>query len=103
MSATTPRGANIRDWLERHRTTAGLAGAVASGALAWLWLVVVPGRADEVGGLQEVAIRYGHSACWALLALAALLYAVRAPRPAVAASAWTALAAYLAFLAAVVL
>lgn len=103
MSTTTPRRASARQWLERHRTAAGLAGALASGALAALWLVVVPDRAAEVGGLQEVAIRYGHSACWALLALAALLYAGRAPRAAVAASAWAGLAAYAAFLAATVL
>lgn len=103
MSSTTPGREGIRRRIERNRTAVGLGGALVAGAMAGLWLVVVPGRVDEVTGLQELALRYGHGACWALVALAALLYALRAPRQAVTTSAWAGLVAYLAFLAAVVL
>jgi hypothetical protein len=97
------RGAAVRDLLERRRTVLALVGAVVAAALAALWLVVVPERVAEVDGLQRAVLRYGHSACWALVALAAVLHGVRAPRRAVAASAYGALGCYAAFLAAVVL
>lgn len=88
----------VRALLEKQRRLVGIAGAVAATALAGLWLVVVPERAAEASGLRELTIRYGHSLCWGLLALAAILHSVRAPRRYVEVVAWSGLTAYVAFL-----
>jgi hypothetical protein len=97
--AAVPTG--LRALLERRRVAVGATGAVVAVALALLWLVVVPEH--EADGVQGAVLRYGHSACWALVALGAVLHAVRAPARAVGACAWAALACYVAFLAALVL
>lgn len=101
MAEVEGRAAGVRRVAERHRTALGLVGAVIAGALAALWLVVVPEH--DGGGLRSGVLRFGHSACWALVAVGALLHAVRAPVRAVGACAWAALACYVAFLLALVL
>lgn len=82
------------------RRALGAAGGVVAAGMAVLWTVVVPGRAEHVTGLQEVAIRVGHPACWALLAVTGLLVAVDAPRRLRDASAYAAVIAYAVFLVA---
>ena len=98
---TTPSPA--RRFLTRHRTPLAVAGLVVSLGLAALWLVVVPERVSETTGLQSWLIRYAHSICWALLATACALVLARAPKRAIDLTAWAALAAYAAFLAATLL
>lgn len=89
--------------VRRHRVVVGCVAALGSTALAVTWLVVVPDKAGDVGPVQSWLLRYAHSVCWALLAVAAGGWAVRAPRPVMEWSARGALAAYVAFLAAVAL
>lgn len=93
----------VGQWLARRRAVVGPVAVVLAAALGVVWLVVVPGEAESAAGWREVALRYGHPACWFLLAAAALAWTTRAPRRWVEAPAWTALACYLAFLAASVL
>ena len=93
----------LRALLEKHRRVVGITGAVGATALAGLWLVVVPERAAEASGLRELTIRYGHSLCWGLLAIAAVLHSARAPRRYVEVAAWSGLAAYAGFLLAMFL
>ncbi|MBC7292065.1 MAG: hypothetical protein H5T83_12130 [Actinotalea sp.] len=88
---------------ERHRGVVGVGLAAGATALTVTWLVVVPEKADGVGPLQAGLLRFGHPACWALLATSALAWAVRAPRRAVEWPARGALVAYAAFLAALAL
>ena len=92
--------ARLAERVERHRGVVGVAAAVVAGALTVTWLVVVPEKADAAGPLQAAVLRYAHPVCWALLAAAATAWAARAPRPAVEWPARAALAAYVAFLAA---
>lgn len=87
-----------RALLEKHRRLVGVAGALGAAALAGLWLVVVPDRAAEASGLRELSIRYGHSLCWGLIAIAAVLHSAGAPRRWVDMAAWSGLAAYAGFL-----
>lgn len=77
-------------------------GAVGAAGLSVLWLVVVPAQVADATGWRELALRWGHSACWALLALAGATHALRGPRAVVSGAAWAGLAAYVAFLAAMV-
>lgn len=90
-------------WLARRRAVAGPVAVVLAAALGVVWLVVVPDEAERAAGWREVALRYGHPACWFLLAVAALAWTARAPRRWVEVPAWAALACYAAFLAASVL
>lgn len=89
-------------WPRRHRPLGWAAAAVAAG-MAGVWLVVVPGKAEETTGVQELAIRWGHPACWALLAVVGVLVAVDAPRRTRDAVAITAAACYAGFIAGMVL
>lgn len=90
-------------WARRHRRALGLVGAAVAAGMAVLWTFVVPERADEATGVREVAIRAGHPAAWALLAVFGMLVALGAPERARSVVAWAALAAYGAFVAALLL
>lgn len=89
--------------IDRYRTPLAVGGLVVSLALTVLWLFVVPDRSASTEGLQQWMIRFGHSLCWGLLALTALLVLLRAPKRAIDAAAWAALAVYAGFLAATLL
>ena len=86
----------------RRRRILGLVGAAVASLLAVVWLVVVPEKADETSGLQAALIRYGHPACWALLAGAGAAYAAGRPHTSRLLG-YAALACYAAFVLAFVL
>lgn len=71
--------------------------------LATVWLVVVPAKAAETAGVQELAIRWGHPACWVLLAGLGVLVAFDAPKRTRDAVGIAAAVCYAAFLAAMLL
>ncbi len=85
-------------WWHRHRIPVGLVSAAVASGLAVTWLVVVPSEATEASGLQRWVLQYAHSICWALLALAAGLFAARGPRRLFDGLAWAGLVSYAAFL-----
>lgn len=80
-----------------------LGGAVVASGMAVLWWFVVPEAADSTGGLQAAAIRYGHPATWALLALLGVLVAVDAPARVRTMVGVLSIACYAAFLAGLLL
>jgi hypothetical protein len=90
-------------WARRRRRALGLTGAAMAVAMAGLWLVVVPVEAETAVGLQEAAIRWGHPACWALLAVLGVLFAADAPKRARNGVGVAAAVCYAAFLAGMVL
>lgn len=90
-------------FVARHRVTVGLGAAVVALGMAALWIVVVPAKASTTAGLQSLAIRWGHPACWGLLALTGILFAAGVDRRLVSATGWAALACYASFLVATVL
>jgi hypothetical protein len=67
------------------------------------WLVVVPEKADQTAGLQELAIRWGHPLCWAFLAVAGILFAMGTPKRIIKGAFLAAAGCYAAFLAGIVL
>ena len=81
----------------------GLASAAAAAGMTGVWLVVVPEKADQTSGLQELAIRWGHPLCWALLAVAGVLFALGAPKRVRDGFCYAAAGCYAAFLAGMVL
>lgn len=87
-----------RSTARRHRRPLGIAGAVLAAALAVLWTQVVPDSAATSPPLQAAVIRWAHPMCWALLAAAALCWALGAPKRTTETLAWLALGAYGAFL-----
>ena len=87
----------------RRRRVLGLVGVVVAAGLTVVWLFVVPEQADQTHGLQAAAIRWGHPATWALLALFGVLVALDAPKPIRDTVAWASLACYAAFWAGLLL
>ncbi|MEW1918619.1 hypothetical protein [Pseudarthrobacter oxydans] len=59
----------------------------------------MPDKAAQTSGVQELAIRWGHPACWALLAVVGVLVALDAPKRTRDGVAIAAAACYAAFLA----
>lgn len=92
--------AMARAFARRHRRPLGIAATILAAGLAVLWTQVVPDRAATAPPAQAAVIRWGHPACWALLAAAALAWALGAPRRLTETLAWLALGAYGAFLVA---
>jgi len=92
----------VRAVVTRNRAAVGVVLAALCLGLAVLWVFVVPAKAGATTGVQEAAIRYGHPVCWALLATASVLFAVRAPRRSVDVVVRSALAAYVVFVVATV-
>ncbi|PKI93161.1 hypothetical protein CW368_02460 [Actinomycetales bacterium SN12] len=76
----------------------GAGGAVFAAALAVVWAFVVPEQAGTATGAREIAIRWGHPVCWALLAVVGILIAMDAPRRLRDTVAVVAAASYAAFL-----
>lgn len=88
----------VHRWVRGRRRPLGCSFAVVAAGLAGVWLVVVPEKAEQAGGWQEAAIRWGHPVCWALLSVVGVLVAVDAPQRLRHAVAWTAAACYATFL-----
>lgn len=64
-----------------RRQVVAWAGAALAAALAVLWTVVVPEKAETTDGVQSLLIRWGHPATWAALAVLGVLAALDvAPR-----------------------
>ncbi len=52
---------------------------MAAFALAALWIVVTPGESESANGVVRVLLRWGHSVCWALIGVAALVFSADGP------------------------
>lgn len=89
-------------FIEAHRLLLGLMGSLVALGVAGVFFFIVPGEAGILSGWREIVLRYGHSVCWVLLAVAALLYAFRAPEAIVQVTGFSALVVYLVFLAVLV-
>ena len=72
-------------------------GAMASFAVAVIYLLLTPEEAASVDGFQKVVLLYGHSVCWFLLCAACVLWAILKKNKWSEILAYTALAAYVAF------
>lgn len=87
--------------MKKHQSTRkrlfALAGFIAAGVVAVIYFFVVPDEASSVNGGMNTVLSYGHSASWALLALASLLWGF-SPWPRLARLfAYAALVCYVAF------
>ena len=108
MTSTTPSDdrpstTGVHRMVERHRTLVGITAAVVCAVLAVVWAVVVPEQAEQASPLRSAVIRLGHPLCWGLLSVTGVLFAARAPRRWVGTAAYAALAAYGAFVLALLL
>lgn len=85
----------------RRRVIGLIAAALALG-MAVLWSIVVPAESGAPG-LRGVVVRFGHPLAWALLSMVAALWAVDRGAKARSVLGLAALAAYIAFVAAIFL
>ncbi len=88
----------MKSILLRHRLYVGSVMAVIAIAVAVVYMFVLPAEAEGVHPLVQSILRYGHSLCWVLLAVAAGLFATKAPLRAVMWCAYAALFAYGVFI-----
>lgn len=102
-SGSGPGQRRFTAWAHRHQMVVGFGGAAVAAVMAAAWLVVVPEKADQTAGLQELAIRWGHPLCWAFLAAAGVLFAMGAPKWIIDSAFFVAAGCYAAFLAGMVL
>ena len=72
--------------------------AVIAAAVAAVYLFVLPEKAEGEHLLTQVILRYGHSLCWVLLAVAAALFAANASPRVVARFAYAVLFVYAMFI-----
>lgn len=101
--AGTAPPSSLKTLVARHRRPVGGAATVVATASSLTWIIVVPEKADDAGLIQAWLLQYGHSTCWAFLAIAAGGWDVHAPRPVTASSARVALVAFILFLLALAL
>lgn len=90
-------------FIAENRMLVGLVWTVLAAILAVVWLKVVPGKVESVPAPQAAVLRYAHPCCWALLAIAGVVYAVGLSPVLVTAISLTALSCYIAFLAALII
>lgn len=84
----------------RKRRFFGVIGGVIALAIAIAYLYIVPEQAAAKTGLQRVVLLYSHALCWVLLSGASIAWAVSKRRTVSMALIYAALAAYLAFIGA---
>lgn len=84
-------------WVQTNARVVGAVASVGCVVLAVVWLRVVPAEVDAASGARAWLLRYGHSAVWALLAVAAAFVAGGAPARVASRIGTVALAVYAAF------
>jgi hypothetical protein len=67
----------MKYFLQRHRTSIGIGGAVAALGVAIIYAIYDPTPAITSSALANAILRYGHSFCWLLLASASALWALK--------------------------
>lgn len=80
-----------------HKRILALAGFIGASAVAIIYYFVVPEEASSVNGSLNTVLSYGHSASWALLAVASLLWGFSRWDTAARWFAYAALLCYVAF------
>lgn len=88
----------MKQFIARHQHAFAILGIIAALAIAAVYLFVVPSEAANVTGAAWLVLRYGHSACWVLLALAAGLWLVGVSKKIVTWVSYGALACYALFI-----
>jgi len=101
VKLASPRSALLR-WWAQHRRAGLAAGAAVAAGMSMVWFRIVPDAADDATGPAWAALRLGHGVCWALLAASMLIGVADGPPRLRAGLAWAALAAYAAFVVALV-
>jgi hypothetical protein len=87
----------MSDLITRHKKAAGIVGAIVAGAIAVIYLFIVPQEAEYANGLFWLTLTYGHTVCWLLLATASLLYGIGKPMRIISICAYAGLAIYALF------
>jgi hypothetical protein len=83
----------------KYQRILGVLLSVIALIVAVVFLQIIPDEASMVQGIQRFILVYGHSLCWVLLSIAAMLWGYLGQSPWVGRIAYLALAVYLLFLA----
>jgi hypothetical protein len=63
----------MRNYLQNHRKILGVSGTLIALVVATVYIFITPDY-HETDIIQQTVLRYSHSACWVLLALASLTW-----------------------------
>lgn len=88
----------MKTYLIKHRRALGYIGSVFALIIASIYLVVVPGEANETMGIPKAILTYAHSVCWFLLSPAIFLWGINKKPKLKAALAYSALGTYALFI-----
>lgn len=67
----------MKNILQKHRKISSLLGASVTFLIAVIYFVVTPLEVASVEGIQKAILLYGHTICWILLSLAALVWGTK--------------------------
>ena len=93
----------MKPFLIRHRKVVALIGVVVALCVAGLYLVYVPEEVAQVDVFRAAILRFGHSLCWVLLAIAGVLWGLQRGARAIAPLLYAALTVYAVFMVTLVL
>lgn len=92
----------MKKYLHSHRVLFGLVGFVVAIGIATAYLFILPEEASKVDGIVGFILRYTHSICWAVLALASGAWALSLPKKIVTFFVYIALGMYIIFITSLV-
>ncbi len=69
----------LKEFILEHRAISGTVGCIVALGVAGAYVVAVPEEAAAAPVYAQLILRYGHSLCWVLLAIASGLFATRGP------------------------
>lgn len=61
-------------FISKHRRFIGIGAFLLSATIALMYVFVVPEQAQQSSGLVKGVLLYGHSLCWAFIAIATILW-----------------------------
>ena len=88
----------MNTYLTKHHKILGVLGAIAALSIAVIYFYAIPEAAATASTLPKLILTYGHSLCWALIAIASLLWATTKQRKYISLFGYSALVVYGVFL-----
>lgn len=88
----------MKKYIFTHRLLFGMIGLIVASGIATMYVFIVPDEVLKTEGIIQFILRYAHSVCWVLLAVASGLWAMAQPKKIVNFVMYAALVMYIFFI-----